>query len=367
MLYTIASIRDQYVESMSAQLLISPHIMSARNMTNSMNYYYAPMEGITGYVFRRVHHDTFPGIAKYYTPFVVAGYTHHFKNREMADVDPANNAGVPTVPQVLANRAEDFLWAAEYLQGLGYQEVNLNLGCPVGTVSAKRKGSGFLQVPDELDRFLDAVFAKAAVPISIKTRIGYDSPEEAARLMEIYNQYPIHELTVHPRTRQEFYNGMPHLEVMDQIMAVAQVPVIYNGNICTVSDGALVTNRYPGIAGIMIGRGMLADPALVRRLQGGPAASKAELKAYHQALLEAHEAVYENYSPKRKGGEVIGAPAELALINRMKEIWFYLSQSYKDSDRYLKMIRKARTLVEYRAAVRMLQNNCELTEPANGL
>lgn len=332
-----------------------------------MNYYFAPMEGITGHVFRNVHHHAFPGIDKYYTPFVVAGYTHHFKNREMADVAPENNIGVPTVPQVLANKAADFLWAAEYLQDLGYPEVNLNLGCPVGTVSAKNKGSGFLQHPDELNRFLEEVYARTTIPISIKTRIGYDSPDEAAGLMEIYNRYPIHELTIHPRTRQEFYKGTPHLDVMDAIADTARMPIVYNGNVCTVTDGEQILQRYPNIGGMMIGRGLLADPALIRRLQGGAAATKAELRVYHDALLKAHEAVYESYSPKRKGGEVIGAPAELALINRMKEIWFYLSASYEDPDRYLKLIRKARTLVEYRAAVRMLMNNCNLVDPPNGL
>lgn len=336
-------------------------------MDDYMNYYYAPLEGITGHVFRKVHHDTFPGIDKYYTPFVVAGYTHHFKNREMADVAPENNAGVPTVPQVLTNKAEDFLWAAQYLQDLGYQEVNLNLGCPMPTVSAKHKGSGFLQQPDELDRFLDAVFARSTVAISIKTRIGYETPDEMGRLMEIYNQYPIHELTVHPRTRQEFYNGQPHLEVMDEIAGAAQIPLVYNGNVYTPADGEHICSRYRQLTGIMIGRGLLADPALARRLQGGPPATKTELKNYHNALLAANEAVYENYSPKKKGGEVIGAPAELALINRMKEIWYYLSTSYADNAKYLKLIRKSKTLVEYRAAVRMLMNNCDLAEHKNGL
>lgn len=332
-----------------------------------MNYYYAPMEGITGYVFRKVHHETFPGIDKYYTPFVVAGYTHHLKNREMADVSPVNNEGVPTVPQVLTNKAEDLLWAAQYLADLGYTEVNLNLGCPVGTVTAKHKGAGFLQVPDELDRFLDAVYAKAAVPISIKTRIGYETPDEMGRLMEIYNQYPVHELIVHPRTREEFYNGRPHLEIMDEIVRNMRMPVVYNGNVYTAMDGEYIRDRYSNITGIMIGRGLLADPALVRRLQGGAPATRAELKNYHNALLAAYETVYESYSPRKKGGETIGTPAELALVNRMKEIWYYLGTSYKDNARYLKLIRKSRTLVEYRAAVRMLMNNCELMELSNGL
>lgn len=332
-----------------------------------MNYYFAPMEGVTGYIFRRTHHSFFAGIDKYYTPFVVAGYTHHLKNREIADVAPEHNTGVPTVPQVLANKAEDFLWAAQYLADLGYQEVNLNLGCPVGTVTAKSKGSGFLQHPDELDLFLENVFNAVNVPVSIKTRIGYTSPDEAAELLAIYNQYPIHELTVHPRTRQEFYNGTPHLEVMDALIRDARIPLVYNGNVCTSHDGDLIANRYPAIAGMMIGRGLLADPALVRRLQGGPAATKEELRSYHQGLLHAYEDVYASYTPSKKGGEVIGMPAELALINRMKEIWVYLSASYQNPDKYLKLIRKARTLVEYRAAVRMLMNNCALAEPADGL
>lgn len=332
-----------------------------------MDYYCAPMEGVTGYVFRTIHHALFPGISYYYTPFVVAGYTHRLKSRERADVAPENNAGVPTIPQILANNAADFLWVTQYLADLGYSEVNLNLGCPVGTVTAKHKGSGFLQVPDDLDRFLDAVFAASPVSISIKTRIGYASTDEAMPLLAIYNQYPIRTLTIHPRTRQEFYNGLPHLEVMDELVHNALVPVIYNGNICTGADAARVTARYPDIAGIMTGRGLIADPALIRRIAGGAPASKAELRSYHSALLQAYEDLYASYSPRRKGGTVIGASSELVLVNRMKEFWYYLGNSYEGSDRYLKMIRKARTLVEYRAAVRMLQNNCELATPANGL
>lgn len=320
------------------------------------------MEGVTGYVFRRTHHAHFHGIDQYYTPFVVAGHTHHFKNRERTDVDPENNAGVPTVPQILTNNAEDFLWAAGYLADLGYSEVNLNLGCPVGTVSAKGKGSGFLRDPEGLERFLDAIYQASLIPISLKTRIGYASPDEAARLIEIYNQYPVRTLIVHPRTREEFYGGQPHLEVMDAIAESARMPLVYNGDVCTVADAARIMARYPHLAGIMIGRGLLTDPALVRRLVGGEPVSKAELRDYHAALLAAHEALYTDYTPATKGGVTIGKSAETALINRMKELWTFLGKAYADDEHYLKQIRKAQTLVQYQAAVRMLMNNCDLAD-----
>ena len=183
-----------------------------------MHLYFAPLEGITTYPYRNLHHKYFGGVDKYFTPFLAPGPEQGMSVKEMRDVLPENNAGVPVVPQILTNRAGDFLLASKKLAEMGYREINLNLGCPSGTVTAKKKGSGFLLYPDDLDRFFDEVFSDASVrngefQISVKTRIGKNEVEEWPEIMAIYNRYPISELTVHPRIQKEFYKGVPHLDV----------------------------------------------------------------------------------------------------------------------------------------------------------
>lgn len=148
--------------------------MSDKEEKTSMDYLFAPMEGITGYVFRNAHHRHFHGIKTYYTPFISPNQTRKFTPRELNDVRPEHNEGVPVIPQILTNKADDFLWAAGRLKELGYTEVNLNLGCPSGTVVAKKRGSGFLEYPMELDEFLYQVYdglAKVGKELSVKTRL----------------------------------------------------------------------------------------------------------------------------------------------------------------------------------------------------
>ncbi len=148
-----------------------------------LHLYFAPLEGITTYPYRNLHHKYFGGVDKYFTPFLAPGPEQGMSVKEMRDVLPENNAGVPVVPQILTNRAGDFLLASKKLAEMGYREINLNLGCPSGTVTAKKKGSGFLLYPDDLDHFFDEVFADASVrngefQISVKTRIGKNEVEE---------------------------------------------------------------------------------------------------------------------------------------------------------------------------------------------
>lgn len=193
-----------------------------------LHLYFAPLEGITTYPYRNLHHKYFGGVDKYFTPFLAPGPEQGMSVKEMRDVLPENNAGVPVVPQILTNRAGDFLLASKKLAEMGYREINLNLGCPSGTVTAKKKGSGFLLYPDDLDRFFDEVFADASVrngefQISVKTRIGKNEVEEWPEIMEVYNRYPISELTVHPRIQKEFYKGVPHLDVFADILKESQI------------------------------------------------------------------------------------------------------------------------------------------------
>ena len=168
---------------------------------------FAPLEGVTGWVFRRVHRARFPGLDRYYAPFFAPTVDSPLTGRGLTDLLPEHNQGVPVVPQLLANRAEAFLAAAQVLADLGYEEVNLNLGCPSGTVVAKGKGAGFLSQPQALDAFLDEVFRRTPLAISIKTRIGVTDEGEWPALLAVFGRYPIRELIVHPRLRRDFYRG----------------------------------------------------------------------------------------------------------------------------------------------------------------
>ncbi len=175
-----------------------------------MNYYAAPMEGLTDRVWRQAHQKWFgpAGNAdRYYAPFISPPENRVLIKKKMAELAPAANPGAPVIPQLLAKDGELAAWMIGELRGLGYTEVNLNLGCPSGTVTAKGKGSGMLRDPVKLDAFLAAVFANAEGPISVKTRLGVTRPEEFDAILDIYNRYPICELTIHPRVMRQLYRG----------------------------------------------------------------------------------------------------------------------------------------------------------------
>ncbi len=292
----------------------------------------APLEGITTWLFRRTHARMFGGADRYFTPFFSPAAEHILTKKELRDLAPEQNAGVPTVPQVMTRRAEDFLWAAERMAELGYGEVNLNLGCPSGTVTAKGKGAGFLLRPDELDAFLDAVFSRVCLPVSVKTRIGYRDAAELPRLLEIFRRYPICELIVHPRLREEFYRGPVHLDAFAQALADSPVPVVYNGDLKRPEDVSDILRRFPAVSGVMIGRGAAADPALPRRLRGGPAAGREELQTFTQTLYDGYRSAYGSAGP---------------AAQRMKELWFYLIERFDGGEKYAKKMRRVKAPEEY--------------------
>ncbi len=300
-----------------------------------MRYYFAPMEGVTGAVYRRTHHEIFPGVDKYFMPFITPTNTGRLTPRQLRDVAPEVNAGVPAVPQLLTKSADDCIWAANTLGDMGYGEVNLNLGCPSGTVTAKGKGAGFLADPDALDRFFDAVFAAVRVPLSVKTRLGLRDPAEFDRLLDIYNRYPIAELTIHPRVRQDFYKGSVREADFAAALPRCRMPVCYNGDVVTEADAHAVERRYPGLPALMLGRGLVGDPSLVTRLRGGARADSATLAAFHDAL-------YARYC------DAFG-DARIAML-RMKEIWFYHLNLFENSEKHGKRLKKATTPRAYEDA-----------------
>ncbi len=298
----------------------------------------APMEGVTRAVFRRRHHQLFGGIDRYFTPFLAPSADGVFSEKELREVLPEACAGVPTVPQLLAGRAEHFLWAAKLMEQLGYEEVNLNLGCPSGTVVAKHKGAGLLADPQELDRFLEEVFnglAGNSLKISVKTRIGIEDPDEFPALIERFNQYPICDLTIHPRLRRQFYKGKPDLAAFAYGLSHAAMPVCYNGDVFCPQDAETLQQQFPAVENLMLGRGLIADPALARALRGGQALTAAELRAFHDGLLEDYCAC------------ILG---EVNILHKMKELWNYWAGLFPQDKKGIKALRKARDLPEYRRA-----------------
>ena len=169
-----------------------------------MNYYFAPMEGLTDSIYRLQHHRFFGGVDRYYMPFFSPTIHRTLTSKETRELPRADSVPFTVVPQVMTKCAEDFLWAAEVVRDLGYNEINLNIGCPSGTVVAKGKGSGMLRDLEELTKFFDSIFAVSSLPVTVKTRIGLESPEEFPAVLELYNRYPIKELTIHPRVRKQF-------------------------------------------------------------------------------------------------------------------------------------------------------------------
>ena len=312
-----------------------------------MKFYYAPMESITGYPLRNTQHALFGGLDKYFTPFVSANESGRFTGREGRDLAPENNTGLSIVPQILTRNPEHFLWAAESMTGLGYQEINFNLGCPSGTVVAKGKGSGFLRDVDELDEFFETLFSsfdKAGLhlQLSVKTRIGVASPAEAPEILKVYNRYPISELTVHPRLQKDMYRNVCNWEVFRMFYEESKAPVCYNGDIRCPADYQRLLHEFPDLSAVMLGRGLVRNPALARQLRGGAALQLSELKAYVQLLLEKYQA------------EIQG---ERNVLFKLKENWNYLGELFPTDERFRKELRKSKNLMEYKIAVRSLLNS----------
>ncbi|MBQ7378366.1 MAG: tRNA-dihydrouridine synthase family protein [Clostridia bacterium] len=303
-----------------------------------MKYYLAPMEGLTDSVYRTLHHKYFGGVDRYYTPFFSPTEVHPLSARELRELAPQNNP-VPVVPQLLCKNADDFLWMAGEIAALGYEEINLNLGCPSGTVTAKKKGAGMLADTDALDAFLDKVFAACPARISIKTRIGYQDTDEWPALLDIFGQYPVCELTVHPRTGKEMYRGMPHLDAYGYACQSTDIPLCYNGNVTTRADAAYIAQQFPSTQAIMIGRGLMANPALLSDKK----VSRTLIRDFHEELMARYRVV-------------LGS--EQATVGRMKEIWLQMQGVFESDKKYVKRLQQSKTEAELCGAVMAMI--CEL-------
>lgn len=304
-----------------------------------MTLSFAPLEGITNRYFRCIHARFFPGADRYFAPFLAPDGQGRVKASALWELRPENNLGISLIPQILCSSPQALLGLSRELEAMGYAEINLNAGCPSGTVVPKHKGAGMLMDLQSLDRFLEEVFSRSTLRISVKSRLGLESAEEFPEILNIFNRYPLSELIVHARDRKGLYQSTPDLTAFSAALSGSRAPVCYNGNLLSPRHAEKVMSTFPSLDRFMTGRGSAANPALPRQLKGGEKLVSEELSDFLEALFSAY---------------LSSGIGEYHSLNRMKELWYYVNHMFPGSGKEYKHIRKARSSEDYRAAVASL-------------
>ncbi len=301
-----------------------------------MKLYFAPLEGVATWIYRDTHRACFGGPDAYFAPFITPSEEERVSRKGLRDVLPEKNRGQNLRVQVLSNQSEAILKFAHKIRAYGYEELNLNVGCPYPGVVNKGRGAALLQNPEALDRLLYGIFEKAESKISVKTRAGFSSCGELDSLMEIYNKYPISLLIIHPRSREDFYGGVPDDEAFRRAYAVSKNPLCYNGNINSLSDFQEKAKMFPRLEGIMIGRGAIKNPAIFREIRGGKPLSTQDLLAFSERLLN-------NYYAELQ--------SETYTLQKMKEVWAHMMENFPEEKKIGKKLKKAGTIQDFRNAL----------------
>ena len=311
-------------------------------MDKTVKYYMAPLESVTTWIYRQAHAKIYGRLDKYFIPFLEPHEKRDFKTRELQEILPEHNENIYAVPQILTNRSEGFIKLAKALKDWGYEEVNLNLGCPSKTVVTKGKGSGFLAKPEELERFLTEIFdaLSGEVKISVKTRIGKEDPEEFPALLELFNKYPMEELIIHPRVQKDGYGNVPRLELYELAEKQSVNPLCYNGDLYTREQIRNFAERFPGTERLMFGRGFLRDPGLLYSEGKDP-------KDIFEKFWAFHDLVYEGYQERNMG--------DRNVLFKMKELWSYQVYQFSEPERLFKTFKKVQDCNEYEQMIRNLR------------
>ena len=311
-------------------------------MDKTVKYYMAPLESVTTWIYRQAHAKIYGRLDKYFIPFLEPHEKRDFKTRELQEILPEHNENIYVVPQILTNRSEGFIKLAKALKDWGYEEINLNLGCPSKTVMTKGKGSGFLAKPEELERFLTEIFdaLSGEVKISVKTRIGKEDPEEFPALLELFNKYPMEELIIHPRVQKDGYGNVPRLELYELAEKQSVNPLCYNGDLYTREQIRNFAERFPGTERLMFGRGFLRDPGLLYN-------EGKDSKDIFEKFWAFHDLVYEGYQERNMG--------DRNVLFKMKELWSYQVYQFSEPERLFKTFKKVQDCNEYEQMIRNLR------------
>ena len=289
---------------------------------------FAPLQGYTDAVYRRAHHECVGGVDEYYTPFVRIE-KGAVRKKDLRDTAPEANAGVPTVPQVIAKDGDEFARLCDALQGQGWRRIDLNMGCPFPMQVKAGRGSGLLQHPDRIEEIQREMLRRPEVAFSVKMRLGQESIDEGLAAMPIINGMPLVHVTLHPRLGRQQYKGVADREAFCRFYESSRHPLVYNGDIWEIENGKLKVENWAGtkLKGVMIGRGLLARPWMTGDKE--PA----------QVLHDMHAIVY------RHAVETICGDSQ--ILARLHAFWEYIDIPHKQK----KAVMKATSLPRYREAV----------------
>lgn len=303
--------------------------------------HFAPLQGYTEAPYRDAHASVFGGIDTYYTPFVRIE-RGEFRRKDTRDIEPENNHVAHLVPQLIASDVEKAKTILALFIEKGYREVSINLGCPFPILAKRHNGSGMLPYPEEVKALLAIVEQHPEIRFSVKMRLGWENSEECLALAPLLNELPLEHIALHARLGKQQYKGEVDLDAFAAFADICQKPLIYNGDLLTVEDIQRIEKRFPQLAGIMIGRGLLANPALAMEYKTGVSLSPEELR---EKLRTLHAAVYARYEEQLQGGDE-------QLLHKIKPFWDYLEPAL---DRKVwKAIHKSGSLNKYQAAVRLV-------------
>ena len=307
--------------------------------------YSSPLQGFTDFRFRNAFQKYFGGIDQYIAPYIRLKGNLEIKPANERDILPTNNSSFDLIPQIITKDADEFLHVAKHVQKLGYNELNWNLGCPYPMVAKRGMGSGLLNMPETIDQIIERVHAESDIRVSVKMRLGYESPNEILRVLPVLEKYPLTNIAIHPRIGKQLYKGEVDLDAFEECLGLSSHTIFYNGDITTVRRFRAMQDRFPGIDHWMIGRGLIADPFL-------PAMIKADNPVYpenrYEVFMAFHNTLFSSYEEALSGSKHI--------LMKMYSFWEYFIQSFPSSPKGLKKIKKAQSISAYREVVTLIIN-----------
>lgn len=302
--------------------------------------YQAPLQGFTDFGFRKVLAESFGGIDKFFIPYISYGKGHEIKRSQLREVFPENNQSLPVVAQVLFSDGTELTELVSILKDYGYDEINLNLGCPYPMVTNKGRGAALLEKPEALLEALQQLYSKNyQVRFSVKMRAGMTNDRDAEAVFEVLNQFPLEEVIFHPRTADQMYDGHANPQLFANAVSLVKHPLVYNGDIVSVAGFQELQAILPEQNSWMIGRGLLANPALGAQLKGDVFNPK-ELR---EKLKDFHDRIFDNYSSRLDGSGHV--------LMKMNQFWTYFCESFSNPHKAMKLVKKSTSLHKYNAAV----------------